>query len=83
MTLEEADKEVYYWAKGSAGSFMSALLAAFFKADKANFSRLTQAFPEIAVAFISWLNNEEEFIKRVEKGFKNEQCRRTNTRRSK
>lgn len=72
MTLEEADKEVYYWLKGTAGGFMSALLAAFIKADKNNFLRLAQGFPEIAVAFLSWSNNEEEFIKRVERGFKNE-----------
>ena len=72
MTLEEADKEVYCWVKGSAGSFMSALLAAFAKADKNNFLRLAQGFPEIAVAFLNWMENEEEFMKRVEIGFKNE-----------
>ena len=72
MTLEEADKEVYYWAKGSAGSFMSALLAAFAKADKNNFLRLAQGFPEIAVVYLDWMENGEEFMKRVERGFKNE-----------
>lgn len=72
MTLEEADREVYYWVKGTAGSFMSALLAAFFKADKDNYLRLAQAFPEIAVAFRSWMRDGEEFMKRVKRGFKNE-----------
>ena len=72
MTLEEADKEVYYWVKGSAGSFMSALLIAFAKSDKNNFLRLAQGFPEIAVVYLDWIENGEEFIKRVEKGFKNE-----------
>lgn len=72
MTLKEADKEVYYWAKGSAGSFMGALLAAFYKADKNNYLRLAQAFPEIAVAFIRWMRDGEEFMKQVERGLKNE-----------
>ena len=40
--------------------------------EKDNYLRLAQAFPEIAVAFISWFNNGEEFMKRVERGFKNE-----------
>lgn len=72
MTLEEADREVYYWVRGSAGSFMSALLAAFYKADKDNYLQLAQGFPEIAVAYQSWMRDEEEFMKRVERGFKNE-----------
>lgn len=72
MTLEEADREVYYWAKGSTGSFISALLAAFYKADKDNYLRLAQAFPEIAVAFINWVRDGEDFMKRVERDLKNE-----------
>lgn len=59
MTLDEARFHVeLYYRGGQAGSFFSALVKTFEKADIDNGIRLEEAFPEVCQALGEWRKGE-------------------------
>jgi len=59
MTLEDARFNVHlYYRGGQVGSFFSALVEAFERADMENGTRLEEAFPEVSQALSEWRKGE-------------------------
>lgn len=61
--MKQPRETVYYWTKGTAGGFMTALIDLFGKADMENSIRLSMGFPLIAEALreLSFCKDEEDF----------------------
>lgn len=59
MTYHEAVKELYFWQHANLGNFHSQLYDLIAKADKENFMRLAQGFPEECRAWFNWKLSED------------------------
>jgi len=62
--ITNAVRELYFWRRGTAGGFMTALFDLFCKADPNNFQRLGLGFPAHALAVCMWRDarSESEFF---------------------
>ena len=65
MNYKEVKKEFFFYKRGTAGGFQTALFDLFGKADVFNKERLGQGFPNHLQVIKDWINSptEEEFFK--------------------
>ncbi len=63
--LRRAIQELYYWKNRDSSSFTAVLYALISKADRPNWERLSDAFPNECEAFVRWqaADDENEFFR--------------------
>lgn len=75
MKITKEHIDFYFYIKGQAGSFSTALWDAMQRADWVNIQKFSIGFPEEYQAFIDWRDSESEqaFLDAVSANFSNKE----------